>query len=139
VAKFILAVDDEMHIRTLLRLNLQKVGFEVATAADGREALDSVKLRRPDLIVLNVMMPDVSGMDVLRALQAEEATRSIPVIMLTAKRQEADVIMAHYHGAQIYLTKPFALTELFTAVKQVLAGTVQVESFNSDASQNPAE
>jgi two-component system alkaline phosphatase synthesis response regulator PhoP len=136
MAKFILAVDDEMHLRTLLRLNLQKAGYEVATAADGREALEAVKTRLPDLIVLDVMMPNVSGMEVLQALNADPLTSAIPVIMLTAKRQEIDILTAHFHGAQTYLTKPFALTELFLAVKNSLSGTVHTESFNP-ALQSP--
>lgn len=130
MAKYILAVDDEMHLRTLLRLNLQKAGYEVGTAADGREALEAVKTRLPDLIVLDVMMPNVSGIEVLQALKADPATSAIPVIMLTAKRQEVDILTAHFHGAQTYLTKPFALTELFIAVRSALAGTIQTESFN---------
>ena len=85
----ILAVDDERHIVRLIQVNLERAGYEVATAFDGPEALKSVEAEKPDLCVLDVMMPKMDGFEVLKRLQANPETRDIPVIMLTAKAQDA--------------------------------------------------
>ena len=119
MAKKILAVDDERHIVRLVEVNLQRAGYEVVTAFDGREALEKVKAETPDLIVLDVMMPYMDGFEVLKTLKADPSTAEIPVIMLTAKAQDADVFRGWQSGVDCYLTKPFNPMELLTFVKRI--------------------
>lgn len=122
MAKKILACDDERHIVRLIQVNLERAGYAVVTAFDGAEALRKVEAERPDLIVLDVMMPKMDGFEVLKRLQANPETRDIPIIMLTAKAQDADVMRGWSSGASAYLTKPFNPLELLTFVKRVLTG-----------------
>ena len=117
--KKILAVDDERHIVRLVEVNLQRAGYDVVTAYDGREALEKVKAESPDLIVLDVMMPYMDGFEVLKNLKADPVTAEIPVIMLTAKAQDADVFRGWQSGVDCYLTKPFNPMELLTFVKRI--------------------
>jgi len=117
--KKILAVDDEKHIVRLVQVNLQRAGYEVVTANDGREALEKVATERPDLVVLDVMMPYMDGFEVLRNLRANPETRELPVIMLTAKAQDADVFKGWQSGVDAYLTKPFNPMELLSFVKRI--------------------
>ncbi|MDF2441099.1 MAG: two-component system, OmpR family, alkaline phosphatase synthesis response regulator PhoP [Abditibacteriota bacterium] len=119
--KKILAVDDERHIVRLVQINLQKEGYEVVTASNGREALEKVQSERPDLIVMDVMMPEMDGFEALETLKANEATAGIPIIMLTAKAQDADVFSGWQKGADLYLTKPFNPAELLTFVRRIFA------------------
>jgi two-component system alkaline phosphatase synthesis response regulator PhoP/two-component system response regulator VicR len=121
--KKILAVDDERHIVRLVEVNLQRAGYEVVTAYDGREALEKVKSENPDLVVLDVMMPYMDGFEVLKHLKAEPETAEIPVIMLTAKAQDADVFRGWQSGVDCYLTKPFNPLELLTFVKRIFDST----------------
>lgn len=116
----ILAVDDEKHIVRLVQINLQKEGYEVATASTGKEALEKVSEFSPDLIVMDVMMPEMDGFEALKKLKENPATREIPVIMLTAKAQDADVFRGWQSGADLYLTKPFNPAELLTFVRRLL-------------------
>jgi two-component system alkaline phosphatase synthesis response regulator PhoP/two-component system response regulator VicR len=120
--KKIMAVDDERHIVRLIQVNLERSGYQVVTAFDGPEALKKVESDRPDLIVLDVMMPKMDGFEVLKRLQASPETREIPVIMLTAKAQDADVFRGWASGVSAYLTKPFNPLELLTFVKRILSG-----------------
>ena len=117
--KKILAVDDERHIVRLVEVNLQRAGYEVVTAYDGKEALEKVKSEKPDLVVLDVMMPYMDGFEVLKNLKADPITAEIPVIMLTAKAQDADVFRGWQSGVDCYLTKPFNPMELLTFVKRI--------------------
>jgi two-component system alkaline phosphatase synthesis response regulator PhoP len=117
--KKILAVDDERHIVRLVEVNLQRAGYDVVTAFDGREALEKVQSERPDLIVLDVMMPYMDGFEVLKRLKQDPVTAQIPVIMLTAKAQDADVFRGWQSGVDCYLTKPFNPMELLTFVKRI--------------------
>ncbi|MGV3721512.1 MAG: response regulator transcription factor [Actinomycetota bacterium] len=117
--KKILAVDDERHIVRLVEVNLQRAGYEVVTAYDGREALEKVQSENPDLVVLDVMMPYMDGFEVLKNLKADPTTAEIPVIMLTAKAQDADVFKGWQSGVDCYLTKPFNPMELLTFVKRI--------------------
>ncbi len=119
MAKKILVVDDERHIVRLVQVNLEKHGYEVTTAYDGVEALEKVASDRPDMIVLDVMMPRMNGFDVLKKLQADPATQDIPVIMLTAKAQDADIFKGWSSGVSSYLTKPFNPMELLTFVQRI--------------------
>jgi len=120
--KKIMAVDDERHIVRLIQVNLERSGFQVVTAFDGPDALKKVESDRPDLIVLDVMMPRMDGFEVLKRLQANPETREIPIIMLTAKAQDADVFRGWASGVSAYLTKPFNPLELITFVKRILSG-----------------
>jgi two-component system alkaline phosphatase synthesis response regulator PhoP/two-component system response regulator VicR len=120
--KKIMAVDDERHIVRLIQVNLERSGFQVITAFDGPDALKKVETDRPDVIVLDVMMPKMDGFEVLKRLQANPETRNIPVIMLTAKAQDADVFRGWSSGVSAYLTKPFNPLELITFVKRILSG-----------------
>ena len=117
--KKILAVDDEKHIVRLVQINLVKEGYEVTTATNGREALESVAASRPDLIVMDVMMPEMDGFEALQKLKDNSETANIPVIMLTAKAQDADVFKGWQSGADLYLTKPFNPSELLTFVRRI--------------------
>jgi two-component system, OmpR family, alkaline phosphatase synthesis response regulator PhoP len=119
----ILVVDDERHIVRLIQVNLERNGYQVVTAFDGKEALKKVEAERPDLCVLDVMMPHMDGFAVLKELQANAATREIPVIMLTAKAQDADVFRGWSSGVSAYLTKPFNPVELLTFVKRIFSGS----------------
>jgi two-component system, OmpR family, alkaline phosphatase synthesis response regulator PhoP len=121
--KKILAVDDERHIVRLVEVNLQRAGYEVVTAYDGREALEKVKTENPDLVVLDVMMPYMDGFEVLKNLKGDPTTADIPVIMLTAKAQDADVFRGWQSGVDCYLTKPFNPMELLTFVKRIFDST----------------
>jgi two-component system alkaline phosphatase synthesis response regulator PhoP/two-component system response regulator VicR len=121
--KKILAVDDERHIVRLVEVNLQRAGYEVVTAYDGKEALEKVKSENPDLVVLDVMMPYMDGFEVLKNLKSDPVTAEIPVIMLTAKAQDADVFRGWQSGVDCYLTKPFNPMELLTFVKRIFDST----------------
>lgn len=117
--KHILAVDDEVHIRRLIEVNLHRFGYRVSTAADGQEALEKIRQEPPDMVVLDVMMPRVDGHEVLRRLKLDPATREIPVVMLTAKAQDQDIFRGWQAGVEMYLTKPFNPMELTTFVKKI--------------------
>ena len=117
--KKILAVDDEKHIVRLVQVNLERAGYEVVTANDGKEALQKVQDESPDLLVLDVMMPYMDGFEVLQNLRRNPSTRDIPVIMLTAKAQDADVFKGWQSGVDCYLTKPFNPMELLSFVKRI--------------------
>lgn len=117
--KKILAVDDERHIVRLVQVNLERAGYEVVTAFDGKDALEKVASEQPDLVVLDVMMPYMDGFEVLQNLRKNQATRDLPVIMLTAKAQDADVFRGWQSGVDCYLTKPFNPMELISFVKRI--------------------
>ncbi len=117
--KKILAVDDEKHIVRLVQVNLERAGYQVVTANDGKEALEKVTAENPDLVVLDVMMPYMDGFEVLQNMRRNPATRDIPVIMLTAKAQDADVFKGWQSGVDCYLTKPFNPMELLSFVKRI--------------------
>jgi two-component system OmpR family response regulator len=118
---FVLAVDDEEHITELVAMALGYNGFEVQRAATGREALAAVRERRPDLILLDVMLPDLDGFEVARRLRSDErAGTRVPVIFLTARDATADKVEGLRLGVDDYVTKPFSIEELVELVKAVL-------------------
>lgn len=119
----ILVCDDERHIVRLIQVNLERQGFQVVTAYDGKEGLEKVKSEKPNMVVLDVMMPYMDGFEVLKTLRRDPATESLPVIMLTAKAQDKDVFEGYHYGADMYLTKPFNPMELVTFVKRIAAGS----------------
>jgi DNA-binding response OmpR family regulator len=116
----VLVADDDDDIRDLVAFRLDRAGYEVLRAGDGQEALDLAKEHRPDLAVLDVMMPKLTGYDVTRELRADAATSRIPVILLTARVQEADVARGFEAGADDYVKKPFSPQELKARVQAVL-------------------
>lgn len=119
-AKAILVADDDQDILELVAFRLERAGYEVMTAGDGEQALATARERRPDLAVLDVMMPKLTGYDVVKAMRAEEGTSRIPVILLTARVQEADVSRGFEAGADDYIRKPFSPQELRARVEAIL-------------------
>lgn len=113
----ILVVDDEEPIQELLRFNLEKEGYTVLTAYDGPDALKTIEEKRPDLVVLDVMLPGMDGLEVCSQLRQNPKFRDLPVIMLTAKVEEIDKILGLELGADDYLTKPFSPRELLARIK----------------------
>ena len=118
--KKILVVDDEIDILTLLQYNLEKSGFKVIIAKDGPEAIVLARKEKPDLIVLDIMLPSMEGTEVCKAVRKSEVTGHIPIIMLTAKSEEVDRIVGLELGADDYITKPFSPRELILRIKAVL-------------------
>jgi two-component system phosphate regulon response regulator PhoB len=119
----ILVVEDEDSLATLLQYNLQKEGYSVTMAGDGEEALLLVDEKLPDLIVLDWMLPKLSGIEVCRRLRQRNETRNVPIIMLTARGEETDRIRGLSTGADDYVVKPFSLPELMARVKAILRRT----------------
>jgi two-component system, OmpR family, alkaline phosphatase synthesis response regulator PhoP len=122
--KKILTVDDERHIVRLIQVNLERAGYDVIMAYDGVEALEKVAEAPPDMIVLDVMMPRMDGFAVLAELKKNPETAGIPVIMLTAKAQDADVFRGWQSGVASYLTKPFNPMQLLTWVNDTFRAQV---------------
>jgi two-component system phosphate regulon response regulator PhoB len=120
MAERILVVDDEPDLLELVRLNLDQAGFEVVTAATGAEAMKALRAAPPDLLVLDLMLPDVSGTDLCRQLRADASFADLPVIMLTARADEVDRVVGFELGADDYVTKPFSPRELVLRVRAVL-------------------
>lgn len=116
----VLIVDDEISIRELLKFNLQKEGYSVFEAEDGITGVSIAKADKPDLIILDLMLPGLDGIDVCRSLKNGQTTAGIPIIMLTAKADEVDKVIGLEMGADDYLTKPFSTRELMARVKAVL-------------------
>ena len=117
---YVLVVEDEDALATLLKYNLDKEGHEVAVASDGEEALVTIDERLPDLVVLDWMLPKVSGIEVCRRLRQKPETRNLPIIMLTARGEESDRVRGLDTGADDYIVKPFSMTELAARVRAVL-------------------
>ena len=116
----ILVVEDEDSLATLLQYNLDKEGYRVALAGDGEEALLMIDERLPDLVVLDWMLPKVSGVEVCRRLRSRAETRNLPIIMLTARGEESDRVRGLDTGADDYIVKPFSMTELTARIRAVL-------------------
>jgi two-component system, OmpR family, phosphate regulon response regulator PhoB len=122
----ILVVEDEIPLLTLLRYNLEKQGFRVEEAADGQEALVRVAEGKPDLVLLDWMLPALSGLEVCRQLRRRPATRDLPIIMVTARTEDQDAVRALDIGADDYIAKPFAMDGLMARIRALLrrSGTV---------------
>ena len=123
MAEKILIVDDDIDTLRLVGLMLQRQGYEISAANNGIQALAMAQSERPDLILLDIMMPDIDGVEVTRRLRSNDETKDVPVIMFTAKTQVEDKILGFEAGADDYLTKPTQPRELFVHVKAVLART----------------
>ncbi len=116
----ILIVEDEAALATMLRYNLEKEGYRVCEAGDGEEALAVAAEQKPDLALLDWMLPSLSGIEVCRQLRRKQASRDMPIIMLTARGEEGDKIRGLNTGADDYMTKPFSLPELMARVRALL-------------------
>jgi len=127
MSQTILVVDDEKDIVELMRYNLVQAGFRVVSAFDGQQALDLARRERPDLVVLDLMLPTLPGTEVARLLRQEEKTRSIPIVMLTARGSEVDRIVGFELGADDYVVKPFSPRELVLRVQAILRRDVRDE------------
>ena len=118
--KKLLIVEDESDVADLLTLNLRKAGFRISTAADGASGLQKARDDRPDFIILDLMLPKMSGLDVCRILKSDAATSHIPILMLTAKAEEVDRIVGLEFGADDYVTKPFSPREIGLRIRAIL-------------------
>jgi len=116
----ILVVDDEPEAVELVEFNLKQAGFSVTTAADGAEALNKARSSPPDLVVLDLMLPEINGLEVCKMLRRDPATSNLPVIMLTAKAAEIDRVLGLELGADDYITKPFSPRELVLRIQKLL-------------------
>ena len=117
----VLVVDDEINIVRLIQVNLERHGYPVETANNGVQALAKIRDSRPDLLVSDVMMPEMDGFELLANVRRDPALMDLPVIMLTAKAQDRDVMEGYKTGADMYLTKPFNPAELITFAKRILS------------------
>ncbi len=122
----VLVVDDERDILELVKYNLDKEGYQVTVVATGEDALAATRTKMPDMVVLDLMLPGVDGLEVCRRLKSDAKTRNIPIIMLTAKGTEADVVAGLELGASDYLTKPFSPRVLTARIKAVLRRGLEV-------------
>ena len=127
-AQRILAVDDEQDILELLSYNLSKEGFKVSTAIDGEDALKKIRGKSFDLLLLDLMLPGMSGMEICRILRNDPQMKNLPIIMLTAKTEEVDRILGLEMGADDYISKPFSPRELVARVKAVLRRVTKAPS-----------
>jgi CheY-like chemotaxis protein len=116
----IVIVEDEPDILDVLSYSLKREGFQVTAALDGAEGLNLIQAKLPDLVLLDLMLPSMDGLDICRHLKNKERTRTIPVVMLTAKGEESDIVLGLGIGADDYVTKPFSPKELIARVKAVL-------------------
>ena len=121
--KLILCIEDEQDMIDLIRLILSRRGFDVRGASSGEEGLNIIRKEHPDLILLDLMMPDMDGWEVYQQMKADEATRNIPVIVVTARAQSIDKVLGlHIAKVDDYIAKPFSPQELLNSVDAVLAG-----------------
>lgn len=116
----ILVIDDELEVVDLLKKRLEKADYQVVTATDGPQGFKKAVEQKPDLILLDIIMPEVDGLTVLRQLKAEEATSNIPVVMVTAKGMTDSIFEARKYGATDYIIKPFQWDELLKFIKRYL-------------------
>ncbi len=119
----ILIADDEEHLGYMVKFKLEKEGFDVIWKMDGRQALEAVQEERPDLVLLDVMMPGLTGFEVLEAIKADPELKDTPVIMITARGQEADTVKGIKLGAADYIVKPFRPAELVARIRRYLPGS----------------
>jgi DNA-binding response OmpR family regulator len=128
--KKILVADDEPPVVQIIRANLELEGYKVVTAYDGVQALEKAKADKPDLLILDIMMPRMDGIDVLKSLRNDDATENIPVVMLTALNDIEHMDITAREGSYCYLTKPFEPMELLMIVRRLLE-TLEEEGFRS--------
>ncbi len=121
----VLVVDDEEDLLELIRYNLSKEGYQVDSVTTGEEALEHARRDLPDIMILDLLLPSVDGLEVCRRLKADDRTKGIPILMLTAKSEEADVVIGLEFGADDYMTKPFSPRVLLARVRAVLRRTAE--------------
>lgn len=143
--ELVMVIEDEKEIRDLIRYNLERAGFRVACAADGEEGLQRIVASRPDALVVDLMLPGRSGLEVIREVRGEPLTRDLPVVVLTARGAEMDKLLGFEHGADDYMTKPFSPRELIARLQALLrrsrpmrdatveAGRLRVDSGSHEA------
>ncbi len=117
--KLILAIDDEKDILKLLQYNLERDGYQVLTAKSGEEGLELARAKRPDLVILDLMLPEMDGLEVCKILRSNKETKHIPILMLTAKTSEIDQVVGFELGASDYISKPFSVKVLTARVKNI--------------------
>lgn len=120
-APSILVAEDEKPMRRLLELTYQAEGYRVITAQNGAEAVRKAILERPDLIVLDIIMPEMDGLQVLQELRLHPETEDIPVILLTGKKEEEDIVEGWQYSIEVYLTKPYVVEDLLSITERILA------------------
>ncbi len=135
MARKILVVDDEPVLVETIAYNLEQAGYQVLTAADGRSALEAARRETPDLVILDLMLPEMDGLEVCRQLRREHTTATIPIMMLTAKGDEIDKVVGLEVGADDYVTKPFGRRELLARVRALLRRADYPPGGNDHASQ----
>ena len=123
MSDLVMVIEDEKEIRDLLKYNLEKAGFRVAAFDDGETGLEQLFASRPDLVVLDLMLPGRNGLEILREVRGEPATSDLPIMVLTARGAEMDKLLGFEHGADDYLTKPFSPRELVARVHALLRRT----------------
>ena len=131
MAHKIYIVEDEPDLRDALAYNFENEGFKVKTFADGESSLEAINTNKPDLLILDIMLPGMSGLDVCREIRSKQALSDIAVIMLTAKGEEIDRIVGFELGADDYVTKPFSVRELILRVKVILKKQSEIKSENN--------
>lgn len=119
MAKRVLLAEDEPNIVESLTFLLERAGFKVEVQSDGRQVVSAAKADTPDVLILDVMLPGLDGYEILRQLRADQRSEGLPVLMLTAKGQREDRETALEHGADLFMTKPFANSEIVAAVKEL--------------------
>ena len=125
-SKNILVVEDDLDIRELISFNLQNEGHQVFEAKDGEAGIDKAREKLPDLILLDLMLPGIQGLDVCRIIKSDQETKEIPIIMVTALGQEEDIVKGLETGAGDYITKPFSIKVLIARVNAVLKRSIEV-------------
>jgi len=133
--KKILVVEDDRDISELITYNLEREGYEIACLYDGSQVVDFVHKRKPELIILDLMLPEVDGIEICRTLKSDSATKQIPIVMLTAKSEEADVVVGLQMGADDYIPKPFSPKVLVARIKAITRRTADLQ-LSSAASDN---
>lgn len=123
----ILIVDDEEDIIDVIQFNLEREGYNVNSVTTGEECIEEIELRKPDLIILDLMLPGISGIDVCKRLKYETETKNIPIIMLTAKDSELDIVIGLEFGADDYMTKPFSPKVLTAKIKAILRRSISAD------------
>ena len=118
----IMLVDDNRDLVTVVKVTLENKGYSVQSAYNAKELFARLAEQKPDLIVLDVMMPQMDGLEVLKRLKSAQETSAIPVILLTAKFQYEDILNAYQLGADVYITKPFTSSQLLAEIRRVLSG-----------------
>ncbi len=136
-AKQVLIVEDERPIREMIAFGLKRAGFEVREAEDCRAARAALADSRPDLVLVDWMLPDMSGLELTRALKRDRETRELPIIMLTARAEEGDKVAGLEGGADDYVTKPFSPRELLARINAVLRRTTADRSRRADRVRGP--